>query len=245
MFVDSDDWISSVAVEKLYDNAQQNNSDIVLYNYMTGGIMPKNQIIIEELGDKYINNPFNIDNLEPNLYKVLPMSACFRFYRTDLIKNKVWFEEGVIYEDCPFFAEVFALAKRITYLPEALYYYYLDRNDSITSNNGRKMFDVIKIMDSWENILKKYGNFEKFNRVFYLIVILNFVQKFYLIAPEFKEELFNAYRAGNRSFDFDYYLNGDYSQVEKIQVKLLKLMLEPDMTFEKFIKLPFGVRYEK
>lgn len=33
MFVDSDDWISSDAVGKLYKNAEDNNSDVVIFDY--------------------------------------------------------------------------------------------------------------------------------------------------------------------------------------------------------------------
>lgn len=250
MFVDSDDWIFPEAVEKLYDNAEKNNSDMVLFDYMTGDVMPKKKIAIDVLRNDYVNNPFNFASMNPLLLKEFPVSACFRFYRSDLIKNKIPFVEGLIYEDVPFMFEVFATAKRITHLPEALYFYFQGRDDNIMSDNGHRMFDIIKVMDLSEGILKKYGYFEKYKQVFNLFAILNFTNRFYLIAPEYKEEMFNKLRQNRMDIDYDYYLSGgggnpQFSQIEKLQVKQFQLMQEPDMTFERFIKIPFGVRYGK
>jgi len=244
MFVDSDDRLVPAAVENLYNKAERTNSDMVLFTYMTGnGVMPEKKILIDVPQNECVNKSFNFDSMNPRWLKHLPQPAWSRFYRSDLIKNKISFPEGLIYEDVPFMIEVFCSAKRITLLPEALYFYFQGRENNIMSDDGCKMLDIIKIMDLTENILKKYGYYEKFKQVFNLFVILVFIKRFYLIAPEYKEEMFNKLRQTRRDFDYDSYLNGKFPppETEKRQVKQFQLLQEPDMTFEKFMKIPLGV----
>lgn len=69
-----------------------------------------------------------------------------RIYRRDfLIQKKLLFSESLLFEDIPFHYRTLELASAIILVPEALYIYNDDRDDSITKRKDRKLFDFLKI----------------------------------------------------------------------------------------------------
>lgn len=244
MFVDSDDWISSVAVENLYNNAVKNDSDLVVFDFVCDDFKNSRKLImtIENYGNKYENAPFNVDSMKASTYKYIPVAAWSKFYKSDLIKGKIEFYEDMIFEDVPFWAYIYSHALRITYLPQPFYYYRKDREGSIMSNNGRRYFDVIKAYDRVEEILKSSGYWEKCRPAVQLLMIMDFLQKYYAIAPELKEEFFNSVKSLNKQIGFLSYEQVNFSNVEKACVKRFELLNKVD--YETFCNTPFEVIYD-
>lgn len=244
LFVDSDDWISTNAVEHLYKNAQTNNSDLVVFDFCCDDFRTNHKVVmtIVDYRGKYENNPFNIDTMDTFSYKYIPVSAWSKFYRTDLIKGKVEFYEDMVFEDVPFWAYIYSHAQRITYLAEPLYYYRKNRVGSIMVNNGRKFFDVIKAYDRVEKILKSSGYWDKCKPVVQLLMVMDFLQKYNSIAPELKEEFFYTVKALNKGIDSILYEQGSFSQVERACVDRFKLLNSVD--YKTFCETPFEVIYD-
>ena len=244
LFVDSDDWISTNAVEHLYNNAQKNNSDLVVFDFCCDDFRTNQKVImtIVDYQGKYENTPFNIETMNPFTYKYIPVSAWSKFYKTELIKDKVKFYEDMIFEDVPFWAYIYSHAKRITYLAESLYYYRKNRDGSIMTNNGRRFFDVIKAYDRVEEILKSSGCWDKCKPAVQLLMVMDFLQKYNSIAPELKEEFFNTVKSLNKSLDSVLYEQNSFSQVERACVDRFKLLNRVD--YKTFCETPFEVRYD-
>jgi heptose III glucuronosyltransferase len=60
-----------------------------------------------------------------------------RAVRTDFLRTKeLWFAEGLLHEDEEWTPRVFLHAERVLYLPGTLYYYRVDRPDSIITSFG-------------------------------------------------------------------------------------------------------------
>ncbi len=236
LFVDSDDWISSVTVEKLYNNAEKNNADVVVFNYLMGDSQLKDvrPIVIMEYKDMYKDNPFNIDNMSELSYKEIPVTTWCKFYRTDLVKDNILFYEDMIYEDVPFWADVYVRAKRITYLPEFLYYYRTGRSDQITSFSDKRIFDIIKGYQRVQTTLEHFNYWEKYKHAVQLLMMMDLMMKLRMIEPQYRQELFNTYKSLPVEIDFDYYKTQKLLSFEEAGVMLYKKLL--DLSYDEFME---------
>lgn len=244
LFVDSDDWISTNAIEHLYANAENNNSDLVVFDFVSDDFAKKEKSVmtIMQYKDKYMNEPFNVDSMDSWAYKYIPVSTWSKLYKTDLIKNKVLFFEDMIFEDVPFWAYVYSHATRITYLPIPFYYYRKNREGSIMMNKGRSLFDVIKAYSRVEDILKEAGKWEKCKPSVEILMVMDFLLKYNVIAPELKEEFFNKIKSLNKKIDTVVFDKSNFSKVEEACVKRFNLLNTVD--YKTFCETPFEVKYE-
>lgn len=244
LFVDSDDWISTNAVELLYNNAEKNNADLVIFDFCCDNFKTKQKMImtIEPMRKKYENKPFNNKVMETNTYKYIPVNTWSKFYKTELIKGKTEFYEDMVFEDVPFWAWIYSHAQRITYLSEPLYFYRKNREGSIMMNNGRKYFDVIKAYERVENILKTAKIWDKYKPAVQILMIMDFLYKFHFIAPELKEEFFNTVKSLNKQIEFTEEEQNGFSNVEKACTKRFKLLQKVD--YKTFCETPFEVIYD-
>ena len=138
-FVDSDDYISLNAVEKLveaiegYDVAELKN------------------VKFDELGNETAyeyHSPIDIGmyDLQTNREKLFQVAMFVRgnMYRREFIDG-LQFPVGLVHEDIYFSTILFEKLHRINYLDNAVYYYFI-RSDSIMNKANNKMFDMFKVM---------------------------------------------------------------------------------------------------
>lgn len=142
-FLDSDDWLEETAFEEFICAEKKNNADVIFFDAYS---------IDEEtdkITDKHYHHCFKyeadrgsellkklVDNKE---FHVTPWSMFFR--HEFLKKEKLTFEEGIIYEDLIFAYKVFCLAEKADYLPKFLYYRRYRENSVMTSKVKKKNFD--------------------------------------------------------------------------------------------------------
>jgi len=138
-FVDSDDWIKSEMYEKLYAEAEQTNSDMVICSIAQVNERKEKRII----GN---NERKVIDNDNKEFFNDLSntISACNRIYRKDLIeKNEIKFPTKVRAEDQVFMLEVAFLTKRVCIVPEALFFYeHRDKSDVNSRKTALRNQDI-------------------------------------------------------------------------------------------------------
>lgn len=159
-FIDSDDFIEPIMLEKLYSNSKLAEiifSNIAIYNNET-----KNK--------KYdkIEAIFGNENKGSYLFYYYMFPTINRIYRKDYLeKIKLTFTEGIIYEDIIFSIKASFLAKKVKYIDEFYYDYRINRTGSImtTTNSERKKgeetsFNLL-IIKSLEIIIKELEEFEK------------------------------------------------------------------------------------
>ncbi len=243
LFVDSDDYVSSIAVEKLYDKAQSTNSDVIMFDYfwLNSDVTKRRVLTIEAFMGKYVNSLFDASNLPVDMYKFIPVPAWTKFYKTSLIKdNGITFDEGLIYEDIAFWAKIFVKAEKIIYIQEPLYAYFVGRDDQIMARDDEKLFDIIKIYEIVENAFKTAGMYEKFKPAIDLLMIMDFLKKLSSIKPELRESLFFALKNLNKDIDYSYYNGENNANFEKIFANKFKLLNEVE-SFDEFEKLQKGV----
>lgn len=166
MFVDSDDFLETGSVEKVFRQFEDRNPDIIFYG-------------VEDLKDgkridhfHSVRRPKNgtvcspIDFLKRN---EIIISSCFHIARTSLYQD-LRFTTGVIHEDYAFMLRLYGKAKVVAFSDQTVYVYHLKSSGSITSDRSfaqsRRVHDSwvseIKLLENWaESLEPKNSPFQK------------------------------------------------------------------------------------
>lgn len=172
-FFDPDDYVNNTALEKLYENAENNNSDIVLSQiawYQEG-----NKINFDkpgfDLDALFTDVDFNRFTFNYSDIKDYVLNSYFapwtKLYKNSFLKeNSFRFEEHIAFDDVPFHVQTIIESQRISFVPEAFYYYRTNNSGSV-NNTSSNAPDIIRICDIVEEFLKEKSLFETFKPNFY------------------------------------------------------------------------------
>ncbi|MBE5940968.1 MAG: glycosyltransferase [Lachnospiraceae bacterium] len=132
-FIDSDDYIDNDYLNRLYDEAEKYQSDMVFCGYKE----------VNSAGD--ILREVKVQQLEQEnetyIYKL--MTICMRIFRRDFLeKYSILFPEGVRGEDIPFNMMVNALGKNIRAVDYTGYYYVQHNSSAMRRFKGLKEFKL-------------------------------------------------------------------------------------------------------
>jgi len=127
---DSDDWVDVRMYEMMYNHAIQNDSDLVICDY------------IITTGDKNSGRRFkkNIkDSSREALLKRLLISSDLNPVWSALVKRNLYdnimYPVGAMSEDKTFMLQFVWMAKNVSYLPKTLYYYFLSDTSILRTIN--------------------------------------------------------------------------------------------------------------
>ena len=141
---DSDDWVDIHMYERMYNYAVYNDSDLVICDHIISN-GDKNT-------EKIINR--NITDLSREaLFKKCLISSTMNPIWTSLAKRNL-FEDmnypiGDMSEDKTFMTQLVWMAKNVSYLPEALYYYFLSNSSILRTVNKEANIKKFKqLMDN-------------------------------------------------------------------------------------------------
>ncbi len=140
MFLDSDDYLDKDACNELYETAEKNKLDMVVFDFYRVEPDGLKEVII---------NDFKASSLKenPNLLIDINLGPCNKLYKREIItKHKTKFVEDLKYEDAPFVAETIKNSKKIGKLNKLLHFYVIHEQSETTVRN-EKIFDIIKIVD--------------------------------------------------------------------------------------------------
>jgi len=152
-FVDSDDFVDSNMIEKLYKYAKKNDSDLVYCDYYE--YYGKDNL-------KLCKNK-NSDDSQKNAF-LANFAPWGKLYKTSFFKdNKFQFLPGKLFEDIAIVPIVAALAKNPIYVEKPLYYYNMENDSSIRRKEyNKKLEDIIFVTDYLYEELKKYELMDKY-----------------------------------------------------------------------------------
>lgn len=186
--VESDDICALDMFEKLYDNAEKHNADVIKAKYYTIKGDAKEPSYMPHYSE---NANITIDK-RPRFLFTSP-SIWSAIYKKDFLKNNdIWFiKDRISFIDMPFFAETFIKAKRYFLLKDYLYYYYSDNpNQSIKSSD--KIMDPIITAEYIYEKAKKMHNFNNFKDYFYAFSIKHLIWQLNRISDKNKEVFFET-----------------------------------------------------
>ncbi len=163
-FVDGDDFIANNAIEVLGEIIKNNDYDIICFNYY---------VSYEDKDVKTYSKPqyWNVsDNVK---YVISSTSACSRVYKRDfLIKNKLFFKEGIIYEDLALIPSFVIFTSKICFIDDFLYYYVIRENSIMHETEFKtNRDDKFIALETLNNTFIKNGLWDKYkNEIEYLYI---------------------------------------------------------------------------
>lgn len=162
VFCDCDDWLKVESCELLYNFAQKNKCDFVLfpfYQYRETSFKADKRL--DKLLEKTQGENTTFDDSYEELFKA-PFATCGKFYKTSLIKENNIFFPNDIYcgEDRVFYLKALDNAKNINVLDEALYYYRLDSQESLTKGMVNAVKNVYNANIAIKNIIYSSKNLQ-------------------------------------------------------------------------------------
>ena len=153
-FIDSDDFIDLNSCQLFYDNAHNNNCDLLLFQGKSFYDDKKGRtyIIDDYYNDFLKNKNFSIKDYKYNGENI-PVSACMYISRLSFLKN-FSFREKVYYEDTDFSPILFWSASSIRSIPYSAYNRRVTPN-SITQSpmSEKKLFDKLAVCKSLKNFI--------------------------------------------------------------------------------------------
>lgn len=240
LFIDGDDWLELECIEKLYNKANNENNDIVLFNFFCSYDDTR--------------RPRNAFNYESNDITINPLKSLFigniapciwtKFIRRKYITdNNISFPSKISFaEDLATVSSLFMGKPNIGILREHLYNYY-QRRDSITKQISPKILEVNEAILFIKEKLLENNIYNDFNKEFELMIYSHlFVQRF-LTADSIKEihkEVYKQYKEHKvetknnsyinefirsqplslririKTYDKNYYLGSAYDFIRKI-----------------------------
>ncbi len=182
-FVDPDDWVELEMYEKMYCQAKTLESHIVICDYnkyfeQTGKFVTPH--IFREAVSLTKSKSLKVPS-EQNINKeiidktvlVSPAYAWHSIYDSSLLKdNNIKFSTMRCYEDVLFELKSHVLAKNISYINKAFYYYRIRQTSTLRANDGRYI-DLIKIVKLLKDYITEQGLIENFGENFEYFVTAN------------------------------------------------------------------------
>jgi glycosyltransferase involved in cell wall biosynthesis len=167
-FFDPDDYLMPDGLEKLYENACNNNSDIVLSQiawYKEGNTINYNKPgynIQEVFPDTDFNN-FTFDYNDIKEYVLNSYYAPWtKLYKKSFLdKYDFKFNENIAFDDVPFHVKTMLKANRISFIEKAFYHYRTTNKNSV-NNTVTNAVDIMRICDIVEEYLRETGHYEEF-----------------------------------------------------------------------------------
>ena len=234
-FLDSDDYVDLSTYEKAYNLAKKNDLDCVLFK--TSTVDDKTGEIKDNL-DYFALKPFegfekpifnNKDTVDFTCNICVQVGSKL-LRREFLQQHNITFPDGLIFEDEPFFYNFYLNADKISLLDENLYYYRVNRDDSIIAKRGKSFGDIVEIFRIIREIIDSSpdGKFikDKFLNRFISAVFNRFNQS----PDEFKEDFFSDIK---KDFN-DCLLNQNKLSVLNKELKLNSLYVLSCDNYEDF-----------
>lgn len=239
-FFDPDDILERNTFELAYESASKNNSDMVVFK---ANVFDKNGISNRQIFF-YYNKTIKkdkFDNLTRDDVKEYVLKGGYapwsKLYKREFLDryDDFRFDLGIAFDDVPFHVKSMIRARKISFVNKILYHYRVDNVNSVnsTASNG---FDIFKIIDIVEDILRGEDYFDELKQEFYsfqavhilLYIISTGSVEYYKMARERFETIDRRYIENKYLRDrFEMVL--EYEDYEEFRVEYEKYMLNHEI----------------
>jgi glycosyltransferase involved in cell wall biosynthesis len=194
-FVDSDDWIDPTMYEKLYSKATELYLDMVMCP-MHLFDENKNEIndnqpyfTLEYFNKEFDNKSFGYSETKDFFFDIC-VTAYNKIYRKEFLeKINGIFQTDMIFEDNPFFYQTYLSTNRIGLIRDFLYYYRINRPQSILDNKKGHFDDLMRMYDLSQEILISDPNFQEYEN-FLIYKMVNLFERFFKVDKDSKKPFF-------------------------------------------------------
>lgn len=159
-FVDSDDFVSAVMYERLYEEAERTGCDLVTCGYY-GCEEESGQISVYQTGYRGMFNQSIYEN--PDILRRNSPYPWNKLYTRELLERTGFqFRKGMIFEDLCAIFPLFLDAKKVGRVHEKLYYYMKGRKGGTISTFDRRHGQIIDALQIMNDAYQARGEFERF-----------------------------------------------------------------------------------
>lgn len=226
-FVDGDDWLEENSLQKIIEEADRLNTDILIFGGLSyyEGNGKNGGYSANKLPKKYMNKVFSAEDIKKDIFK-FPSTAWTKLYRREFLqKNNIKFQEIKVGQDqLPYFHSMIT-AEKIALLPENLYCYRKNRKGAVTATKKKKNFSPIYVFYAIEDILQKTNKLKDYEYIFvkrYFSKATSWLGKF---REDLKEEYFVEYSKLLKHVQSQYGLYKNFHPTVKDGYWMLKFKL--------------------
>lgn len=165
---DPDDWVESEMLQELYNKAISDNADMVICDYYLFDLSTNRKTYVK------VSPPLNSEELLPKIISGEVHASLWNklIKRTLFFENKIAFIEGLnMCEDLSVMFKLVYYAKKIAYIPKALYHYIIGRVGAYTYNKmnlsqQKNIMDLILLMQEFFRDKKISINISELLKIF-------------------------------------------------------------------------------
>lgn len=171
MFIDSDDFVEQNMLKKSYTKTINDDLDMVIFDF--------NKYSLYNNTKEHISNDFS-ENVIYNL-KTTPELLCYvnnaawnKLYRKSLFTNNcVTYPFGYRHQDLGTTPKLIYLAKRIGFIKEPLYNYFIDRPNNLTQQYDKKIYHIIDMNKEYLDYYREKHVFDEYYEQLKYLCIIN------------------------------------------------------------------------
>ncbi len=239
MFADSDDYMSSNMVENLVNCIEESGAEVVTSDFYTNNahrdINQKyfchRQFTKIPPNTKFIN--LDVNNIINYLY--VTVTCWGKIFLSDFLKNNnIQFPPNNINDDVIFWADIYSRLKRLSYTPQAPYF-YRRRSGSLMKLRNERVFDIIIAHKRVKEIFIQNNMYEKMKNILDYIMIQDFLTKINLLKQPLQEKFFNDIKDLMLDVDCEELKNLPLNDDYKVYIDICKIYKESN--YEDFRKL--------
>ena len=212
LFVDSDDYITGNAVEKLVNAQKEKNADMVIFNFFGKLHKPF------EWGEEVCSGHKAIDRIFRHIAYISP---CTRFCHRK-IYNGIRFPRGLNFEDTYKSADIILAAERIYNLDETLYFYREVETGITGSKPNVKHLDAFFAYENLYRLVKE-NKFEHCIPLAEQELLYFFVSMYGAFVPKTESEKQRRKEIAGKFIEYRPLLWQNASAVNKLAIVLLSV----------------------
>ena len=192
LFVDSDDWLEENALELLYNHVCGFDSEITMFKFKffnddTSEISDEPYSNLEMIDSSLYTGNFSYKDVLNVLFKI-SHSPFNKLYKTSFLKSlNAKFLYGSYYEDVEFYYKVLFKAKKVSVLPEYLYFYRI-RDNSISTSGDEGSFDIFDVLESVRQSVIDAKIYDDVKQDWLMFVIVNLKFVYFRLNDDFKNQ---------------------------------------------------------
>lgn len=240
MFLDSDDWFSSDALNIAYSEAKSKGTDLTFFqmiNYddVTGETYPNDWFELKSFDLSFENRVFAPDETKGSIFD-LSVGVCQKIYSHEFLKRiNARFPEGIFFEDMPFFYYVYLKAERISIIKRHLYF-RRKHDGSITHIVDEKFLDTVRAGQILMDIFIKNGWYDtyKFDLLAYKINGPRFALRD--LPLKYKKPMYELIKKDYMAIKMSDYYCDFLENLGPVKRKFFKDIIESE-SYEEFITL--------
>ena len=171
MFIDSDDFVEPNMLIMAYNKMINDKLDMVIFDF--------NKYSLYNNAKEHISNDFS-DKLVYDL-KTTPELLCYinnaawnKLYRKSLfVDNHITYPFGYRHQDLGTTPKLIYLAKRIGFIKEPLYNYFIDRPNNLTQQYDKKIYHIIDMNREYLDYYRENNVFDEYYEQLKYLCIIN------------------------------------------------------------------------